>query len=314
MSLQKNIHIFPRLPYSLLLNKYYHSSNGLFKAISLASKRNYANISNNNKNNVFHEEDWANQTNPSPYTILNLSQATFDKNLLKQRYYQLCKIYHPDINTKIIAKDSHIKKNGKDYYLNEEQKLLRFKMINDAYEILKTPSKKANYDKYGLGWIYGNTDVSTINNGFHTNGFHANGFASQRFREETMKNSAYWNAGTWEEIHRARAANGNPALDGENFNIWTFLWISVGLFIAVELATFLNKVEDTLVAKKDMHDASEYDLLCAYTNYGLATDKWSRLRRFLWFRAFGMYSSKEDLDRESKLNESMIENLKQKSN
>lgn len=50
----------------------------------------------------------------------------------------------------------------------------------------------------------------------------------------------------------------------------------------------------------------------AYLNYGLDTDKWSRLRRFLWFRTYGLYRDKSDLDREAKKNERIVQDLKTK--
>ena len=74
----------------------------------------------------------------------------------------------------------------------------------------------------------------------------------------------------------------------------------------------LARIEDTLTDKSITEDNIEVELGQCYINYGLDTDKWSRLRRFLWFRTFNMYRSKVDLDREAEKNEDLIKTLQEK--
>ena len=95
----------------------------------------------------------------------------------------------------------------------------------------------------------------------------------------------------------------------ENLNPWTIIGIVGGLAICIEGAALLTKIQESLSKAEFTHEESELHLIQSYTNYGLDTDKFSRLRRFLWFRTWGLYKSKEDLDREAKNNEEMIRKL-----
>ncbi|MDO4701438.1 MAG: molecular chaperone DnaJ [Erysipelotrichaceae bacterium] len=63
------------------------------------------------------------------YEILGLSKSASDQEI-KKAYRQLAKKYHPDVN----------KEPGAE---------AKFKEINEAYEVLSDPTKKANYDQFG---------------------------------------------------------------------------------------------------------------------------------------------------------------------
>lgn len=115
----------------------------------------------------------------------------------------------------------------------------------------------------------------------------------------------YWNAGTWEDANSMK----NERIQ-ENINPWTVIGIICGLAICIEGTALLAKIQESLSKAEFTHDESGLHLIQSYTNYGLDTDKFSRLRRFLWFRTWGLYKSKEDLDREAKINEEMIRKLK----
>lgn len=64
------------------------------------------------------------------YEVLGVSRDA-DENTIKKAYYKLAKQYHPDINPG--DKDAEVK----------------FKEINEAYEILSDKEKRARYDQYG---------------------------------------------------------------------------------------------------------------------------------------------------------------------
>jgi len=63
------------------------------------------------------------------YEVLGLSKGASDDEI-KRSYRKLAKMYHPDVNK---AKDAEAK----------------FKEINEAYEVLSDPQKKATYDQFG---------------------------------------------------------------------------------------------------------------------------------------------------------------------
>ena len=92
------------------------------------------------------------------YDILGISKSASDTEI-KQAYRKLAMKYHPDRN-----------KGDK----NAEEK---FKEINEAYETLKDPQKKAAYDQYGHE-AYKNASAG---GGFNPN---ASGFSSQGFNFE----------------------------------------------------------------------------------------------------------------------------------
>ena len=66
------------------------------------------------------------------YTVLGIARgAAADE--IQRAYRKLARKFHPDINKSDKAEN-------------------RFKEINEAYEVLKDPDKKAKYDKFGSAW------------------------------------------------------------------------------------------------------------------------------------------------------------------
>ncbi|AFN65209.1 molecular chaperone DnaJ [Mycoplasma wenyonii str. Massachusetts] len=66
------------------------------------------------------------------YDVLGLSKSATPEEI-KKAYRKLAKEYHPDINKSEGAEE-------------------KFKKINEAYEVLSDPEKRANYDRYGGGF------------------------------------------------------------------------------------------------------------------------------------------------------------------
>ena len=61
--------------------------------------------------------------------VLGLSKGASEAEI-KKAYRSLAKKYHPDVNKEAGAEE-------------------KFKEINEAYEVLSDPQKKANYDQFG---------------------------------------------------------------------------------------------------------------------------------------------------------------------
>ena len=64
------------------------------------------------------------------YEVLGLQKGASDDEI-KKAYRSLAKKYHPDINKEPGAEE-------------------KFKEINEAYDTLSDPDKKARYDQYGF--------------------------------------------------------------------------------------------------------------------------------------------------------------------
>ncbi|GAB5590113.1 hypothetical protein Unana1_05013 [Umbelopsis nana] len=77
---------------------------------------------------------------PSPFQILGISESS-SKQQIKQRYYELCKQFHPDAAGGNTA---------------------QFQEINRAYQIVSNKSRREMYIRYGEGWEPG-TRRETVN-------------------------------------------------------------------------------------------------------------------------------------------------------
>jgi len=67
------------------------------------------------------------------YQVLGVSRGATDQEI-KQAYRKLARQYHPDINP------------------GDKQAEVRFKEINEAYEILSDKEKREKYDRFGSDW------------------------------------------------------------------------------------------------------------------------------------------------------------------
>ncbi|MER3457484.1 MAG: molecular chaperone DnaJ, partial [Chloroflexota bacterium] len=67
------------------------------------------------------------------YKILGVDRNATEKEI-KKAYRRLARQYHPDMNP------------------NDPQAEERFKEINEAYEVLSDPEKRAKYDRLGASW------------------------------------------------------------------------------------------------------------------------------------------------------------------
>ena len=93
------------------------------------------------------------------YTVLGVSKTASDDEI-KKAYRKMAKKYHPDLHP------------------GDKEAEAKFKEVNEAYEVLSDPKKKANYDQFGtadpMGGGAGYGGVSGFN-GFSV-GFNGSGF------------------------------------------------------------------------------------------------------------------------------------------
>lgn len=99
------------------------------------------------------------KSNPTPWEIFHFSRSEdLTPNLVKSRYYELCRLFHPDTGGRVAGKGK-----GRDTSLE-------FRQITTAYDVLRSPSKRAMYLRTG-GTGFGNTtaangDVWRRNSGY----------------------------------------------------------------------------------------------------------------------------------------------------
>ncbi|MBQ7669026.1 MAG: molecular chaperone DnaJ [Clostridia bacterium] len=94
------------------------------------------------------------------YEVLGLTKSATDDDI-KKAYRQLAKKYHPDLNP------------------GNKEAEAKFKEVNEAYEILSDPKKRANYDQFGTaepGGFNGFNGFSGGAEGFNAAGFDFGGF------------------------------------------------------------------------------------------------------------------------------------------
>lgn len=256
-------------------------------------RRSYATVPSDNSD-AHYDSKWPKKDNPTPYDLFDKADGSeVDVRALKRKYHEFAKLYHPDISQNIRIIRSPINQiKFESNLLTLDEKLQRFKITTQAYEILSDPRKKRSYDTSRSGWSYGPQNyASTMTTQYP---------GSHGYRSDSTY--AYWNAGTWED-------HNNMKTEKEPIDVWTlFLWLC-GLVVCVQATALLTRIEDSLTSKRYTHDETEHDLAQSYTNYGLDTDKVSRLRRFLWFRTYGLYRTNADLDREAKKNEELVQNM-----
>ena len=82
------------------------------------------------------------------YQVLGLTRDA-DQKEIKQSFYKLSKLYHPDLNK------------------DDESALKKFKQVAEAYEILSNPEKRSEYDlkmgfskRYEIRYFYLNSSLS----------------------------------------------------------------------------------------------------------------------------------------------------------
>lgn len=80
------------------------------------------------------------------YEVLGIQKGASDAEI-KKAYRQMAKKYHPDVNKDADAEE-------------------KFKEINEAYEVLSDPQKKANYDQFGHAGMDGAFGQGGFSGGF----------------------------------------------------------------------------------------------------------------------------------------------------
>lgn len=121
------------------------------------------------------------------YEVLGLSKGASEDEI-KKAYRKLAKKYHPDVNKDKDAEE-------------------KFKEINEAYEVLSDPNKKASYDQFGFAGMDGASGFG----GF--DGF-SGGFSSMDDLNDIF--SSVFGSSSFSGFGRSTRRNNNAAMKGES--------------------------------------------------------------------------------------------------
>ncbi|KAH3680286.1 hypothetical protein WICPIJ_008344 [Wickerhamomyces pijperi] len=239
----------------------------------------------------FHHKEWPSSANPTPYQIFNMSPADFDSKALRSKYFEFAKIYHPDIS----HQRNHVDSKGKT--LDNDLKNERFKLITEAYHLLKDPRKRTLYDQFKTGW----KTKSPLDT------FYTQNTQPVYATYQNYTNEAYWNASNWEDYENLRRAKDPEEMRRENFKALIMIGLIMVVGASIQGFYALSSVERTLLERQQAHDDCEFELDLAYLNYGLDPSRISRIKRFLWFRTFGLFiDDKYLLDQSCKENDLLM--------
>lgn len=81
-------------------------------------------------------------THPTPYQVLGINPTA---RYSKHQFYHLVKLYHPDRTS-----EAHI--HSSICHLPRHVILERYRLIVTAHTILSDPTRRQQYDRYGMGW------------------------------------------------------------------------------------------------------------------------------------------------------------------
>lgn len=92
------------------------------------------------------------------YKILNVARGA-SQDEIKKAYRTLARKYHPDVSKEANAED-------------------KFKEVGEAYEVLRDPEKRAQYDQFGQNYRHGQSFTPPPGWGDSAGGFGSNNFSS----------------------------------------------------------------------------------------------------------------------------------------
>ncbi|KZF21927.1 hypothetical protein L228DRAFT_248700 [Xylona heveae TC161] len=233
--------------------------------------RRYATV-NSEEINGFRDEDrrhWPRVANPltppTPYQIFGLKKGA---PYSKRRFYELVKIYHPDLNGQNHHSPCH--------YLSHAVRLERYRLIVAANDLLSDPVKRSAYDRYGAGWN-GQPEARGT-----TNGGTQSGYSSWREGNNPSQNA------TWEDWERwyQREAGGPQEPQFFSNSVFLSLVVILAALGGIGQATRAGNYANTFIEQRDhVHGEALKELSRArqgLTNPG--NNRQERIQSFLRLR------------------------------
>ena len=291
--------------------KNYLRFNRYYAQITEPDSNSNLNLNSNKLNNDIELiiNSYPTNKNASPYDILNIkSNDSIDPKQLKKIFFKFAKIYHPDSNSHSITS------------INDKIKDERFKKILSAYNLLKNPISKSNYDNYKIGWN-DNINLRTNPNMYNPSSYQYRNHNSSNYQSNFYKsNFTSYETGTWEDKYKYGYETAYGFQNDKSWNtskngdwkqefkdnkrtIILSTLLTLTIYGCLQL-THLYFYDDLIGEEYNkslsssnisVHEKSEDDLFHAYTNYGLGDTKQDRINRFLWWRKLSMSFSLADV-------------------
>lgn len=234
---------------------------------------------------------WPTGKRPSPHEIFNIlggegdfaNRRDYEKQV-KSTYQKFVKVYHPDVCT-----NHEVMEGGKPLLV--QQKRQRFDDIQNAYEILKDPSKSSAYRKYK------STSWDDYQRG-KTGNFDAYRMANAHRKKYAYENdSKFWHAATWEDYYQMRYGRAAPTREEWEKSKWLILWkvlAVASVVVVLQIMLALQRTEEFNRQTRLMNLRAHSDLSDAYDNYGENHSQLQRLRRFLLYRRLALKARDDD--------------------
>lgn len=216
---------------------------------------------------------WPSMTHPTPYDIFNTTKDTVDKKTVRNHFYTLAKVYHPD---SFLQVDN----------LTKELKAERFKKIVAAYDILRDEKKRKEYDMYCKGWDYANKNIRRQN-------FYGRDFSkAARYNANSNFSHGHSHTGTsWDNFHqdyKNYQKQQDPEYQKQSWERHKKMvaLVTMGCFLvgAIQLKFLMHSAAKDIEGLNRLSGEAQRTVYLANNNYGLGVEKDDRIRRFLAHR------------------------------
>ncbi|KAI9755850.1 MAG: hypothetical protein M4579_004132 [Chaenotheca gracillima] len=240
--------------------------------------RTYASVADDNNSKLEWPEAPHAHVVPTPYQILRLKRGA---PYSKRRFYELVKLYHPDIN-------SHDRGTSPVCDLPKATKLERYRLIVTAHDILSDPAKRNAYDRTGAGWN-NHPDAQRTwghkSQAYQPGGGFAGGFWGTGPGDDSPMRNATWE--DWEKWYE-RQKNGPQKQKPRFFGNGTFVSLVV-VFAALGGAGQATRIENHTASmaerRSHIHDESSRALTQRRKlTYESPGDRYERIETFLRMR------------------------------
>ncbi|BFZ62526.1 hypothetical protein YB2330_003625 [Saitoella coloradoensis] len=152
---------------------------------------------------------WPTKPNPDPYDIFHLTQTATPVDI-KKRYHALVQRHHPDHGG-----------NANNFHI-----------LQEAYKILSSPSKRRSYDAYGFGWQHG-PEKKKMNPGFAQQPYNPS-FMGAWKSEIRSKRSHGMGSAAWEHYYPEDKLQKDPVYMSHG-NFAAFIVLIVFIFTGFQL-------------------------------------------------------------------------------